>query len=311
MRTATQVFYARYMRLLKEGYGEKLLSEINGQDVRRWHRGWLEHMGERNARACIQTLRRVVSYGCELRDKDCLELTQVLAKTTFSTPAARKRRPTYEQIEAFRVAAYKDGRESIKGTKALPDGRASLALMVTLQFDLGLRQKDVIGEWSVPDPRKTKGVEGWDWGLRWSHIDSNHILKKPTSKSNGRQIAEHDLKLYPDVMKALARVPRTDLGPVIINEKTGRPWSKRRLYPALRRIAKAAGWPDDLWNMDTRAGAVSEAFEAGAAAEDVMRTATHTQMATTMGYNRGTLIQSSRVAELRVARRGSKPENAA
>lgn len=50
---------------------------------------------------------------------------------------------------------------------------------------------------------------------------------------------------------------------------------------------------------------MSEAFEAGAEPADVMKAATHTQMSTTMGYNRGAVVQSSRVAELRIAKRNA------
>jgi hypothetical protein len=52
---------------------------------------------------------------------------------------------------------------------------------------------------------------------------------------------------------------------------------------------------------------VSEAFEAGAGAADVMKHATHTQLSTTMGYNRSTVVQSARVAELRKKRRTPSP----
>lgn len=75
------------------------------------------------------------------------------------------------------------------------------------------------------------------------------------------------------------------------------------LQQAFRKIARKAGWPDDAWNMDSRAGAVSEAFEAGAQAGDVMKAASHPQLSTTMRYNRGKIVQASRVAQLRVARR--------
>ncbi|MER2251489.1 hypothetical protein ABS772_16340 [Methylorubrum podarium] len=52
-------------------------------------------------------------------------------------------------------------------------GRPSIALAVTLQFDLGLRQKDVIGEWDRPEAKArariggaiTDGAWFWDWGL--------------------------------------------------------------------------------------------------------------------------------------------------
>ncbi|WP_377847079.1 hypothetical protein [Bosea sp. UC22_33] len=55
---------------------------------------------------------------------------------------------------------------------------------------------------------------------------------------------------------------------------------------------------------------MSEAFEAGAEPADVMKAATHTQISTTMGYNRGAVAQSIRVAELRIAKRDA-PEQAA
>ncbi|AWN38556.1 hypothetical protein [Methylobacterium radiodurans] len=187
-------------------------------------------------------------------------------------------------------------------------GRPSIALAVTLQFELSLRQKDVIGEWIKPTAEARAAISGaitagawvWEWGLMWSHIDAALRLAKPTSKSNGSEIAEHDLRLHPDV---LAELPPCGVGPIVLDERSGLPWKKAHFSRTFRKIARAAGWPDAVWNMDSRAGAVSEAFEAGAAPADVMRTATHTQMATTMLYNRGAVVQSGLVAELRAQRR--------
>lgn len=298
-RQDTRIFYARYIKLIVAKAGDVSLADIIGRDVRRWHKEWLADLGARGAYACIQTLRRVVSYGCELRNADAIELAEVLSRTEFRAPKARKKRPTYDQVVAFRAAAHAAGRQSI-------------ALAVTLQFELGLRQKDVIGEWIRPSAEERERIEGaitdgpwvWAWGLTWSHIDANMILEKPTSKSNGSEVATHDLKRYAEV---LAELPARGVGPVILDEVSGRPWKKAHFSRTFRKIAKTAGWPDDVWNMDSRAGAVSEAFEAGAEPADVMRTATHTQMSTTMLYNRGAVVQSSRVAELRAARR-RKPE---
>lgn len=108
-------------------------------------------------------------------------------------------------------------------------------------------------------------------------------------------------------MAELALIPaERRIGPVLIDEGSGRPWKKSHFSRQFRKIANAAGWPKDVWNMDSRAGAVSEAFEAGAQAEDVMKAASHTQLNTTMRYNRGKIVQTSRVAELRAARRQKK-----
>lgn len=299
-RPDTQRFYATYIRKLVGKAGDEHLGDIVGGDLRRWHKEWSAEVGPRCAYACVQTLRRVVSYGCELRNTDAIELAAVISKTRFSSPKKRKLRPTYEQIVALRAAAHRAGRPSI-------------ALAVALQFELGLRQKDVIGEWSRPASEAREKIAGaitdgawvWQWGLTWNHIDDNLILRKPTSKSNGSEIAEHDLRLHPDL---LAELPTRGIGPIVIDERAGRPWKRDHFSHTFRKIASDAGWPKDIWNMDSRAGAVSEAFDAGATPADVMRAATHTQLTTTMLYNRDTVVQSSRVAELRAARR-RKPES--
>ena len=73
-------------------------------------------------------------------------------------------------------------------------GFPCLALAVAIQFLCALRQKDVIGEW-VPDPQ---GRLRWVWGLLWGeHVRPDWTLQKPTSKSNGNEVAEFDLKLLP------------------------------------------------------------------------------------------------------------------
>jgi hypothetical protein len=295
LRQDTRIFYARYIKMVVDKAGHAPLRDIVGRDIRRWHREWTEERGKRSAYACIQTLRRVVNYGCELRDRACIELAEVLSKTEFSAPKARKLRPTYEQVVALRAAAHEAGRPSI-------------ALAITLQFELGLRQKDVIGEWIRLSAEEREAIEGaitdgpwvWEWGLTWNHIDASMRLAKPTSKSNGSEVAEHDLRNYPDL---IAELPARGVGPIVLDERSRLPWKKAHFSRTFRKIARIAGWPDNVWNMDSRAGAVSEAFEAGAEPADVMRTATHTQMSTTMLYNRGSIVQSSRVAALRAARR--------
>lgn len=70
-------------------------------------------------------------------------------------------------------------------------------------------------------------------------------------------------------------------GPIIINEATGLPYKRRVYAKGFRKVARACGIPDDVWSMDARAGAVSEALDAGAVPLDVMNAAGHTQLATT------------------------------
>ena len=112
-RRDTQVFYARYTRMLVDKAGDVHLRDIFGGDVRRWHAEWTRDHGVRSAYACIQALRRVISYGCELRNDLCYDLAKMIERMEFKAPRSRKSRPTYQQIVAFRAAAHAAGRPSI------------------------------------------------------------------------------------------------------------------------------------------------------------------------------------------------------
>ena len=297
LRHSTQVGYVRYLRKIVETVGATRLNAISGKTVRGWHRRWLVH-GERNAKGCVQILRLVVKYGVECAkgpNDPCIFLERVLSTMRFPTLPGRDKRVTHAMVAAFRP-------------KACEAGRSSIALAVTLQFDLGLRQKDVIGEWVPPISKngrsRLSGYRVWQWGLTWDQIDENWILRKHVSKSNGKQVAAHDLKAYPETIELLRAVPlEKRVGPIVIDERSKEPYRDRRFKVLFREIANSSGWPKDVWNMDCRAGAISEAFEAGADQADVMKVASHTQISTTMGYNRGGVVQSNRVAELRARSR--------
>jgi len=291
VRPSTRKSYDESLAIIRATVGERHIAAVAGPDIRRWWKNWgrADDAGvlanPRRAYGCVQLLRIAVAYGTSLRDRDCRDLKDVLSAMQFDQPGKRSSRMTFEQARVFRAKAHELGHHS-------------LALAMALQFELGLRQRDVIGEWVE---------ERWATGLTWSHIDGQMILRKPTSKSNGSQIAEHDLRRYPEVLAELALVPADRrVGPVVLCEATGAPYRRRQFSGLWRAIADAAGLPKGLWNMDSRAGAISEAYEAGAAPADVMKAATHTQIATSMRYNRGAIEQTSRVADLRAERRKRK-----
>jgi hypothetical protein len=74
-----------------------------------------------------------------------------------------------------------------------------------------------------------------------------------------------------------------------------------------RKLARLAGIPDEIWNMDLRAGAITESYEAGVDLPEAMSLATHTTPSISRRYNRSNLKASSRAAEKRVASR-TQPE---
>ena len=164
-----------------------------------------------------------------------------------------------------------------------------------MQFECSIRQRDVIGEWIKEKAQAPR----WQNGLTWSHIGQDGILRKKTSKTGAP--AEHRLSDHPDLAVELDRVPvDRRVGPLVVDEKLGAPYTAERYRKWFRQIARAAGIPDAVWNMDSRAGAITEAWESGAEPASIMAMATHTQLSTSRRYNRTNVEQISRAAKLRV-----------
>ena len=235
-------------------------------------------------------LRIAVKYGKGLRNAACRELSEILTDREFPAPRGRRQAMSAEQAAAIVSQAHE---------LDLPN----LARAVALQFGCALRQKDVIGEWV-----KAPGGEQWTSGLLWGeHIKADWRLEKPTSRSNLSEVAEFDLRLLPTVMEELQRMPGTSrIGPVILDGRTGKPYRQREFARRFREVVRAAGVPDTIWNMDARAGAVTDAYDNGVREVDAMDLGTRTQLATNRRSSRNRLAATSRVAVLRFGRTNPK-----
>lgn len=281
-------------------HGDEHLSDIKGRLLLAWHKEW-SHEGEKLAigHMFIAQLRTLFGFGATiLEDPDCERLCLVLHKMRFQAPKPRTEVLTAEMAEAVRAHAHELGWHSI-------------ALAQAIQFDLMLRQKDVIGEW-VPlnEPGvseviyPTKGK--WITGLQWSSINDNLILKHVTSKR--QKGIEVDLKLAPMVMDEIAFLgERPAKGPVIICEATGLPFTTAEFRRKWRIVANAAGVPKSVRNMDSRAGAITEASESGAELEHIKHAATHSDISMTQRYARGQAEKTATVMKFRSAHR-NKPK---
>ena len=285
VRASTRPGYDRTLNIIRGTVATRKLDAITANDVRRWFRLWGragatgELANPRRAYGCVQLLRIIVRFGRGQRVAGCRDLSEILSQTEFPAPRGRRVAMTSEQVEAIRVRAHEMGSPSI-------------ALAVAIQFGCALRQKDVIGEW----------VDGvWSAGLRWrEHIGADWLMAKPLSKTNFQEVAEFDLRLIPPALAELRLVPPTSrIGPVVLCEATGKPWRQRAFAFRFREVARAAGVPDGVWNMDARAGAVTDARRRGATREDAMKMAKHTQAQTNAHYDRDTVAATSRVSVLR------------
>jgi hypothetical protein len=313
----TRRTYDQVLGIIERAFGQRALTALHIGDFRRWYdeakkpkaAGGKERI--RKAHGIISMFRRLFGYGITAELKECARLAAILDEARFKQPARRRVKLECHHAEAF-IA------------EALRRGHVGLALGTALQFETTLRQKDCIGEWEpIGDfrseiPKEANlapfvsggivlGGRRWVNGLTWSHISADLILRKETTKT-GQEVAAN-LNLLPLVMDVLAHVPaERRVGPVIIDENEGRPYAEHAFAREWRIIARAAGVPDKVWNMDSRSGGLSEADDAGAELDHMRSQAGHSNTATTLRYVRGSIGKSETVAKLRQAHRARKQE---
>lgn len=289
-------------------FGNVQISSLKGRSVLRLHRIWVAERSIQMAHSKMKMLRIAVNFGATiLEEEPCAKLAGVLRGMRFEMGKPRSECLSAEQVMAIR-------------TKARELGRPSIALAQAIQFEGTLRQKDVIGEYvPVQEPgisSVTDGSEKWLRGIDWREIDENFVLRHITSKR--QKLITIDLRNAPMVVEELnlaigqhfisplnrANYPAS--GPVIINEKTQLPWRALNFRNQWREIATRAGVPKTVKNMDSRAGAITEALEAGASLENVRKTATHSDIGMTQRYSRNDEDATADVMKLRVKGRENK-----
>lgn len=301
----TRATYDDAIKWIRKTVGSRALAKITGVDFLRWHENFLKPVGDGprrvdSAHRNMSMIRRLLKWGVVLELPHAKRLSDIISELEFEQPRVRDEYMVYEQAVAFIAQAH------------IFD-KPSMALAQALQFELGFRQKDVIGEW-IPD-MTSSGIrhtavnavrpKRWDNGLLWSHIDANMILRKSTVKKD--RPAEFDLTMYPMLMAEIAKVPMDKrVGPMIISENTGLPYTANVYRTTWRPIATAAGIPVEIQNRDSRSGSITEATDASASTELVRHHATHKNAAMTARYSKNTIKKTSEVARLRIAARTEK-----
>lgn len=309
LRQPTRNSYNGMLRRIVDHVGDVRLSAVNYRTLLAWHKHWTK--GGRHVvtgHGFMSMYRTLFGFGLMLlEDDECERLVAVMSKAKFEMGKHREQHLTAEQVIAIRMEARRVG-------------RGSIALAQAIQFEGTFRQKDIVGEWvdrsepglsEIVSPRFGK----WLRGIRWNEIDANLILKHVTSKK--QKLVTVDLKLadmvmeewardYPGLLTGHGTVNRhllPDNGPVIVDEETGRPyltWKFRKLW---RAIATTVGVPQDVQNRDTRAGAITEAKDAGASLDDARIAAAHSSTDQTADYWRGDEKAIARTMKTRGAAR--------
>lgn len=275
--------YEPSLRVLVATVGKRRIDRLVRSDFIRWYTEWKKR-GHRRAYGAMKLLRLILSFGAGERLPGCRAARDILSDIRFDLPAGRDIAMTYRDCLAI-------------VEKAPELGMASVGFVEALKFETGLRRIDVIGEWAPAD----EGPFRWS-GPTADRINKDLIFTTETSKT-GAAVC-YDLKVLPLVMKALESYRIPDVGPIVFDEDTGRPYRENH-YPAkFRTVRSAAGVSDEIWSMDTRAGAVTETVEATGSLEAARKIATHTSVKMTKRYARDDgLVHGRKVAAARVESR--------
>ncbi|WP_406853531.1 hypothetical protein ABEG18_13240 [Alsobacter sp. KACC 23698] len=288
--------YVDSLKVIRATVGARAIRALVPMDVKRWYGQWRAPAKDggpervKRAHDAVATFRMVLRFGFALGHKECGALAEQLKMIRFERSGRREGEMTVEHVRAFVAAALRAER--------LPEHcRLSMAIGVATQFETMLRQKDVIGEWSGPSAR-----DAWLGSYTWENLPGG-ILRLKTSKA--KRLAVFDLTRMELVWPLLQSVPQADRVGAVVKGPAGDPIRERTYRKWFREIAGLAGIPATVWNMDSRAGAITEAMEAGADPAAVSDGATHSSLTMTKRYDRRVAERILTVAEARKARRSA------
>lgn len=292
-RYQTRKHYESLLRRIVDDHGDASVSELRGRDMMRWHEAWAAQGKIPMAHSLMGMVRGLLGFGMTLLEcNECARMCAVLSKQKFQMGKSRNVHLTAEMANLIRAEAHKEGLHSI-------------ALAQALQFECAFRQKDCIGEWVPLSEPGTSDVivDGKKWlrGITWNEIDGM-ILSHVTSKR--QKLVVIDLRNAGMVVEEFARLGTLPtMGPIVICEATGKPWTAHYFRETWRKLARAVGVPDGVRNMDTRSGAITEATDSGASLEDTRHMATHSDISMTAKYSRDSAGKTAKVMQMRAAHR--------
>ncbi|TCU77035.1 hypothetical protein EDE08_102579 [Bradyrhizobium sp. R2.2-H] len=225
-------------------FGHYEVEGLTADRIMGFYHQWAEGGKIAMGHALAAKLRLLSGFGATtLGDARCIPFAHIMRTLRFPAAQARLVPMTADYATAVRRKAHEIGWPSI-------------ALAQAIQFELKLRQVDVIGEWiPLSDPTPSTivwGNEKWVRGLRWSDVDDKLILRFTTVDKVKRKIPhEVDLTKLPMVLEELEKLPAMPTsGPMIICEANDRPYSGNEFRRKWRLVANKAGLPDNIRNAD-------------------------------------------------------------
>lgn len=295
VKANTKHGYLQQLAKLEVAIGHMPIRDLTYEQIKRTQKA-MEDKGRSASyiHRFFNTLRRVARYGKALQIRDAAAVAQTLGEMRFQVGAARQVAPTREQVRQIIAAADAAG---------LPD----FAVGILIQFEFTLRAVDVRGHWLETDELEggiIRNGKRWQDGLTWEMFDPDlNGFSKVISKTAKSLPAPYwfDLTPLPEIQSRLRLLrPAKPVGPVIMSMRaTGLPYTASGWSQAWARMRQAAGLPKEIWMMDIRAGAVTEAKSLGVDPYALRDAAQHASISTTNRYSRNRSEGANQIVQLR------------
>lgn len=238
--------YDGLLKRIAKDIGDWKLREFTKDRFQRTYDSWTATGKLYMAHALVGMVRQLNNFGmAELDNADCALISGTLKTMRFRAPTKQSTEHlTDDHVRAIREEAHNAGWHS-------------MALAQVLQFELKLRQFDVIGEWlPIAEAGASDivfGEDSWWRGLRWEQLDKDMILHHSTSnRLQKQQEFLFDLKKFPAIMEELEWVGKIPThGPMIVCEPTGVPYVTSEFRRKWRIVATKAGVPKHVRNTDS------------------------------------------------------------
>lgn len=320
----TRETYVGSLKIIEQTVGARLIRNLTVIDVQHWYDEWrkpvavIEADGSETAgsdrvvraHGAVTRFRAVLSFMAALRHEDCKRLAGELGEYRFEKGGAREQELTYQHVISFIRTALDLGQKGLMDAERA----RSMATCVAAQFELMVRQKDILGEWApvgatrrLPTGISTELLDGemWTGFFTWEQIPGWRWRMR-TSKSKFRSAVDFDLTRYNLLLPLLEAVPHEDRTGAIVKGEHGLPMRYTSFAMWFRQVARAAGIPDDIRSMDARAGGATEADEAGVPLETIQGALTHTNSDMTLRYIRRSSRKVADVADARKQKRATE-----
>lgn len=283
----TRKDYVRHMDLvenlpMRSGVlGTRLASAVDGTAADKIYERLLPR-GERTAGYAIQVCRLVWNQAVRHKRATQVSDNPFLKMRLKSRPKRVNRATSRAEYDLYRVTAH-------------TLGHGEFAAAAALSFELCQRVSTVF-DYPTED-RKERGIYWRDY----SAGRQIHLRQSKTGTYLDIPLAVHEpdgsaTLLYPELEAELAQLERNG-GNIIINPRTGQPYTERAVSSIHRKICDAAGLPKTMTFTGFRHGGITEIGNAGEV--DVRALSGHKQLSTTMIYNQVNREKAIRIAEVR------------